>query len=98
MTINGKTPIPEAISQFQVEKAARECFHCLIENNLSEAEVVSTVAMTLAMRLAYSSQTIEDLEVKLKKFPEIFTHYARLNLQAAQNAMLQKAEQVKDLH
>ncbi len=86
------------VDQTKVENAARDLFKCLIEKELSEAEVVSTVAMTLAMRLAYSSQTIEDLEVKLKKFPEIFTHYARLNLQAAQSAMLQKAEQVKELH
>lgn len=86
------------MDQAKVENAARDLFHCLIEKELSEAEVVSTVAMTLAMRLAYSSQTIEELEQKLYKFPDIFIRYARLNLQAAQAAMLQKAEASKELH
>ncbi len=86
------------MDQAKVENASRDLFHVLIEKELSEAEVVSAVSMTLAMRLAYSSTTIEELEGKLTKFPEIFLRYARLNLQAAQSAMLQKAESLKGMN
>lgn len=81
-----------------MEQAAKELFTCLLQNELSEAEAVASITQALTMRLAYASKDIEELEQKLGKFPQIFLHYARANLSAAQSAILSKQEVLKGMN
>ena len=86
----------EELDPAKINYLSGELFQFLLP--LAEAEVVSTVAQALTIRLAYGAKDIQELEQKLKRFPEIFLAYARLNLSNAQSAMLQKAEAVKGMN
>lgn len=81
-----------------MEKASKELFAVLLSNELSEAESVSALTMTLAMRLAYAAKDVLDLEDKMMKFPRIFENYMRINLSNAQSSILQKQADIEGRH
>ena len=97
MTEN-QNPEAQLPNQQKVEKASRELFTCLLQNELSEAESVSSIAMVLAMRLAYASKSLKELETKLEKFPEIFRAYVRANLSNVESTILAKQAELERMN
>ena len=86
------------LSRNLVDTASTKIFTSMVEDPLSEAELVAATTQALAMRLAFSSKDLASLEIKLKAFPEIFLRYARANLSAAQSSILAKNEAIKGMN
>jgi len=89
---------PQPPQKEKVDQAAQELFTCLLSNNLTEAESVAAIAMALAIRVAYASKDLEEVELKLGKFPQIFQHYCRANLSSIQSTILMRDEAQKGMH
>ena len=67
-------------------------FQTLLEDELTEAEVVSALAIGITMRLAYGTESFEQLIQKLEKLNPIFLSYAKQNIELIQAAQKAKAE------
>lgn len=79
----------------KVEATSGQLFSCLLQNNLTEAEVVSSITMALAMRVAYDSNSLEELMEKIDKAQELFGNYARANLSTAMSVIIARQESEK---
>ena len=85
-----------ALDKAKVEKASAQLFSVVLENELNEAEAMSAIIMTLAMRTAYACRTMEELDSKLAKAAEFFQSYYRINLSSIQSAMLAKEAAIQE--
>lgn len=87
-----KEAISREVSRHKVEKTSKELFSILLQNELLEAEAVAALTMTLAIRVAYNSTSLEDLTQKIDKAQELFGSYARANLSSAMSVILAKQQ------
>lgn len=91
------SPLPQ-VNKAKVEQSSKELFAVLLQNELSEAEAVAALTMTLAIRCAYASRDLEDLTRKIDRAQELFGHYARANLSSAMSVILAKQEDIQRSH
>lgn len=85
----------ESPNRQKIEKTSGQLFSCLLQNDLTEAEVVSSITMALAMRVAYDSNSLEELISKIDKAQELFGNYARANLSTAMSVIIARQESEK---
>ena len=78
------------MNQQEIEKLAGRLFSTLFESSLSEAEIVSALAIAITMRLAHDSETMDEVISKLEKLAPIFIAYAKTNLAAFEAAQQAK--------
>ncbi len=82
----------------KIDAVSSELFSFFLERELTEQEVVATVAQALTIRLAYAAKDIPELEEKIRIAGECFQAYARINLSSAQSAILEKQAAMKEMH
>lgn len=90
--------IQEPLDKPRIEEAAKCLFAILLELELSEAEAVAAITMTLAMRCAYASKDLEDLTQKISTAESLFAKYARANLSSAMSVIIAKGNDLKGAH
>ena len=70
------------MNQEAVTALAGKLFKLLLESELSEAEVVKALSTGCLMRLAYDTDTPEELLMKIDALCALFKTHARNDLQA----------------
>lgn len=76
--------------QKEIEVIAGQLFSVMLNSDLTEAETVSAIAIAVTMRLAYETETMEELIEKLERLAPLVIEYAKANLHAFEAAQRAK--------
>jgi len=79
------------MSKEAINKLGGTIFNLLVQNELSEAEIVEALSIGITLRLAYQTETFEQLLEKLDNLHPIFMQHARINIEALAAAQHAKA-------
>jgi len=77
--------------QQSIDALAGKLFEDLLSSELSEAETVQALAIAITLRLAYQTETFEQLLEKLDNLHPIFMQHAKINIEALAAAQHAKA-------
>lgn len=81
-----------SLDKNRINASAGTVFRLLLESELSEAELVATLAISATMLLAAHTTTHQELVEKLEKLGPFTVAYAKANLEAFTRAQRAKAD------